>query len=208
MDGATDEARDSYPVDRVTLVGLVFETGAGLRRHLAPMLSRRLGLSGQALEILVRLGRSPGQQLRMSDLAAQSLLTPSGLTRAVDRLVDAGLVRREICPSDRRGAFAALTPAGRETMEAALASHAAEIDHLLAGALLPDEELALVGALRKLRDRVHPEGAAGAPALSACLGTEEAALENVVLECAELAGAELEDAMLGRAVLEGAAPES
>ena len=95
----------------------------------------------------------------MSDLAAQTALTPSGLTRAVDRLSEAGLVSRQACPEDRRGAFAALTDAGETRMRQALDVHRAQLAELLDGALDPDEELAVVAALRKLRDRVNPEAA-------------------------------------------------
>jgi DNA-binding MarR family transcriptional regulator len=108
-------------MEGITLVGLVFETAAGLRRALTPALYERIGVGGQSFDILVRLSRSPGGRLRMSDLAAQTGLTPSGLTRALDRLADAALVRREACPNDRRGAFASLTAEGRERMTAALA---------------------------------------------------------------------------------------
>jgi len=85
----------------------------------------------------------------MSDLAAQTDLTPSGLTRAVDRL--------SACPEDRRGAFAALTDAGEARVRQALDVHRAQLTQLLDGLLDPDEELALVATLRKLRDRVNPE---------------------------------------------------
>ena len=85
-------------VDRITLVGLVFETASGLHRMVGPPLERQCELAGQEFEILVRLTRTPGRRLRMSDLAAQTDLTPSGLTRAVDRLSSAGLVTREACP--------------------------------------------------------------------------------------------------------------
>jgi DNA-binding MarR family transcriptional regulator len=93
----------------------------------------------------------------MSDLAAQTGLTPSGLTRAVDRLSEIGLVSRQACPEDRRGAFAALTQAGDERMAQALAIHRSQIAALLDGALEPEEELVFAAALRKLRDRLNPE---------------------------------------------------
>jgi len=86
----------------------------------------------------------------MSDLAAQTDLTPSGLTRAVDRLSEAGLVRREACREDRRGAFAALTGSGEARMREALDIHRGQLAELLDGVL------ALTAALRKLRDRVNP----------------------------------------------------
>jgi len=144
-------------VDRITLVGLVFETASGLHRAVGPPLERQCELAGQDFEILIRLARTPGGRLRMSDLAAQTDLTPSGLTRAVDRLSEAGLVSRQACPEDRRGAFAALTDAGEARMRQALDLHRAQLTQLLDGLLDPGEELALVATLRKLRDRVNPE---------------------------------------------------
>lgn len=146
-------------IDRITLVGLVFETASGLRRAVSPPLERQCELAGQEFEILIRLARTSGGRLRMSDLAAQTALTPSGLTRAVDRLSQAGLVSRQACPEDRRGAFAALTDAGQTRTRQALDVHRAQLAELLDGALDPDEELAVVAALRKLRDRVNPEAA-------------------------------------------------
>ncbi len=144
-------------LDRITLVGLVLETASGLRRAVAPPLERQCELAGQDFEILIRLARTPGARLRMSDLAAQTALTPSGLTRAIDRLSEIGLVSRRACPEDRRGAFAELTEAGEERMRQALDIHRCQLAELLDGALEPDEELAFVAALRKLRDRVNPE---------------------------------------------------
>ena len=54
----------------------------------------------------------PGRRLRMSVLAERVLLSRSGITRLVDRLVADGMVERSACPTDARGAEAALTPAG------------------------------------------------------------------------------------------------
>jgi DNA-binding MarR family transcriptional regulator len=88
----------------------------------------------------------------MSELAAQTLLSPSGLTRSVDRLEDAGLVVRETCPEDRRGAFAALTVEGKAVMDEAIPRHVAHLDELLHGVLTLEEEQALEALLRKLRD--------------------------------------------------------
>ena len=153
----TNKSRGESEVDRITLVGLVFEAASGLHRAVGPPLERQCDLAGQDFEILIRLARTPGGRLRMSDLAAQTALTPSGLTRAIDRLSDAGLVSRQACPEDRRGAFAALTVSGEERMRQALDIHRTQLAELLDGALDPDEELALVAALRKLRDRVNPE---------------------------------------------------
>jgi len=160
---APEHADSASDHDRITLVGLVFETASGLRRAVGPPLERECELAGQDFEILIRLARTPGGRLRMSDLAAQTALTPSGLTRAVDRLSDAGLVSRQACPEDRRGAFAALTDTGMKRMLRALELHRSQLAELLAGVLEPHEELAFVSALRKLRDRVNPEASSLTP---------------------------------------------
>jgi MarR family 2-MHQ and catechol resistance regulon transcriptional repressor len=149
------EPRDA--ADPVTLVGLVLETATGMRRLLGPRLEKDCGLPGPAFEILLRLLRSPGRRLRMSELAAQTSLSPSGLTRAVDRLDREGLVVRLECPNDRRGTFAALTEAGVLRAREALELHVAELEELLGDLFDADEARSLARALHKLRDRVRPE---------------------------------------------------
>src|SRR5207245_1187215 len=60
--------------------------------------------------LLVQVARGPETGTRPTDLAAHSLLTKSGITRALDRLEDDGLVARRICPSDKRGSLVVRTP--------------------------------------------------------------------------------------------------
>ncbi|GAB4152914.1 MAG: MarR family transcriptional regulator [Cyanobacteria bacterium J069] len=68
--------------------------------------------SMEAYDVLFTLKKAPDYRLRLSDLADQILLSRSNLTRLCDRLETAGLLVRESCPSDRRGTYAVLTPAG------------------------------------------------------------------------------------------------
>jgi MarR family transcriptional regulator, 2-MHQ and catechol-resistance regulon repressor len=149
--------------DRLTLVGLLFESSTALRSHLDRRLDRELGLPLQSFELLLRLARSPGHQLRMSDLAAQTSLTPSGLTRAVDRLERSGLVERAPCPSDRRGAYATLTAAGLDRIRAAVAPHLGHVEQYLTSALDLAEQGLLADLLRKVRDHVNPAAVAAIP---------------------------------------------
>jgi hypothetical protein len=72
--------------DRLTLAGLLAESYTGLRSLTDRRLIEECGLPLQWFVMLLRLARSPDQRLRMSDLADQTNLTPSGLTRAIDRL--------------------------------------------------------------------------------------------------------------------------
>lgn len=81
------------------------------------------GLSLADYEILVHLSDEPAGELRMTELAARTLVSRSGLTRRLDRLVESGLVARRSCPTDRRGVLAVLTPAGRTRLEEAAPTH-------------------------------------------------------------------------------------
>ncbi len=139
---------------RLTTIGLLFESAAGLRQVLERRLESHSGLSNQSFDVLIRLARTPGNRLRMSDLAAQTTLSPSGLTRSVDRLEETGLVVRETCPEDRRGSFAALTTEGKAMMDEAIPLHVAHIDEVLADVLSLEEERTLEALLRKLRDHL------------------------------------------------------
>ena len=81
------------------------------------------GVSLADYEILVHLSAEPAGELRMTELAARTLVSRSGLTRRLDRLVESGLVERRSCPTDRRGVYAVLTPAGRSRLEKAAPTH-------------------------------------------------------------------------------------
>lgn len=63
-------------------------------------------------DVLWALYRAPGRRLRMQELAAHVVLSRTGMTRLVDRIEAAGLLRREPVPGDRRGAFAVITDDG------------------------------------------------------------------------------------------------
>jgi DNA-binding MarR family transcriptional regulator len=74
-------------------------------------------------DVLLRLARAPGRSLRMSELAARVLMSPSGLTRMVDRLVREGLVERGRYDGDARVTLARLTRRGREVLRKAAGTH-------------------------------------------------------------------------------------
>ncbi|HEX3606662.1 MAG TPA: MarR family transcriptional regulator [Candidatus Dormibacteraeota bacterium] len=97
-------------------------------------------------EVLVQLSEAPGRSLRMSELARRSLSSPSRLSHAVARLEELGWVRRQACPSDRRGAFAVLTDEGFAAIEAAAPGHVEGIRNHLLDQLSPEQ----VGQLRQI----------------------------------------------------------
>jgi DNA-binding MarR family transcriptional regulator len=83
----------------------------------------RTGLPLADYEVLLFLTRAPGGALRMADLADRVLLSPSGTTRAADRLERDGLVRRAPDPDDGRATLISLTPTGRRRFRAAAPVH-------------------------------------------------------------------------------------
>jgi DNA-binding MarR family transcriptional regulator len=89
----------------------------------------------------------------MHELAERSHLTPSGLTRRVDRLESDGLVDRVGCPGDRRGAFARLTQRGLDELERAIPHHAAVLDRYIGTRLDGTEADGLVALLGGLVQR-------------------------------------------------------
>lgn len=98
-----------------------------------------LGLD--AYDVLLAVRESPDRRIRLSDLAAATLLTRSGVTRLVDRLEKDGLLRREDVPTDRRGSYAVLTDRGLAELTRAWAVYEGAIDRAF-GAHLSDAEAA------------------------------------------------------------------
>ena len=94
-------------------------------------------------EVLVHLSEADGRQLRMCDLAERLGLSPSGLTRRLDGLVKAGLVRRMPSTADRRVMLATLTDDGVEAMRAAAHDHVASVRRHLIDLLDPTQISAL-----------------------------------------------------------------
>ncbi len=90
-------------------------------------LRARHGLSVTSYEVLMLLGEAPRDRLRVSELSAATLLSVSGMSRMIDRLVGEGLVVKESCEEDGRGADVVLTASGRERLRTARAAHLAGV---------------------------------------------------------------------------------
>src|SRR5512143_789001 len=96
---------------------------AHVSRRLDEDLRAEHGMSLQEYVALLILAEAPDRRLRMGRLAEQLTLSKSGATRLIDRLVDDGLVARVTCPSDLRGAEAALTETGVSRLRSAAPTH-------------------------------------------------------------------------------------
>jgi MarR family 2-MHQ and catechol resistance regulon transcriptional repressor len=145
---------------RLTAFGLLAEAFLGVSAKLEEQLAA-FDLRPLEFEVVLRLGRSPGSRLRMSDLATQAHITTSGITRIVDRLEQDGLVRRVACPTDRRGSFAELTDAGHARLDAILPGHLDVLEEWFYGRLSASALIELQASLRTIRDAVRPGATAG-----------------------------------------------
>lgn len=146
---------------RITAIGLLFEAYSALSARFAVQFAEH-GLSQVEFEVLIRLARSPDQRLRMTDLAAQTALSTSGVTRVIDRLERDGLVVRHACDTDRRISYAQLTASGRTRLEETLPGHLELIEQCFTGQFCVEKLDELLDALRTVRDALRPEATAGA----------------------------------------------
>ena len=145
---------------RFTAVGLFAEAYTGLTNRFAAQFEQHR-LSPVEFEVLLRLARSPDHRLRMTDLAGQTSLSTSGVTRVVDRMDRDGLVRREACASDCRSSYAVLTDNGMSRLEEVLPGHLELVQQWFVDQMSPAQLEQMLEALRRIRDAVNPCATAG-----------------------------------------------
>lgn len=136
----------------IEALGMLIEAHAEVTTALERDLGEACDLPTAFLGVLIRLARTPGEQMRMTQLAGEMTITTSGLTRLVDRMEDAGLVERQRCPGDRRGLLAVLTDAGRARLDEVFPVHLAQVQRRLVDSLDDDELATLTDLLRRVRD--------------------------------------------------------
>jgi DNA-binding MarR family transcriptional regulator len=112
-------------------------------------LQRGAGMPTTYYALLVELSEAPDRTMRMSDLAERLRSSRSRMSHAVARLEENGWVRRESCPTDRRGSFAVLTDEGMAALEAAAPIHVASVRTHLLDQLTP-AQLAQLGEVSEL----------------------------------------------------------
>jgi DNA-binding MarR family transcriptional regulator len=139
LDGAEDRAWRGYMRMRTLL-------HARILRDLA----REAGLSGPDYDVLSHLSESAGRRSRLGELAARMAWSRSRLSHHITRMEQRGLVTREDCAVDGRGAFVVLTDAGFRVVEAAAPGHVASVRRNFVD-LLSREQL---DALTRITDTV------------------------------------------------------
>ena len=137
--------------DRITAYGLMLEANRRLERLFERSLREHHDLSQVEFEALLRLGRSNGAQMSMSELAQQMVLSSGGITRLIDRLGESALVERRQCPEDRRIQWAHLTKAGERRLADALATHLVDLEAHFSALISSDEQAVMNRVLDRLR---------------------------------------------------------
>jgi DNA-binding MarR family transcriptional regulator len=127
----------------------LLQAHATLMRQLETELERETGLALADFDVLAQLSGAGGE-LRMTELASRALISRSGMTRRVARLVDEGLVRRASAGSDARGVVVALTDLGLARLTATAPAHARGIARYFVSRLDDDELALLETALAKV----------------------------------------------------------
>jgi DNA-binding MarR family transcriptional regulator len=139
--------------DVITNWGLIVEAHAAVMKRVAEL--DNTDLPAPFFEVLLRLVRTPGYRLTMSQLAHEITFSTGGFTKLADRMESAGLVMRVACPDDRRVTWMALTPVGETTIAEILPRHVASVRATVLD-VLGGDALAVVGTqMRKLRDSIN-----------------------------------------------------
>jgi DNA-binding MarR family transcriptional regulator len=133
-------------------MGLIVRSHRLLTDRLGRELEQDVGIPLVFFDVLINVGAAPDGRVTMSRLSNDIALTTGGVTRLVDRMVDAGLVERSACPSDRRSIHVVLTPEGRGVLDRAIAAHIEGIDRHLMAHLSDKDRANLVTVLTKILD--------------------------------------------------------
>jgi DNA-binding MarR family transcriptional regulator len=139
--------------------GVLYANAKVLRVAEADLVAR-FGFPLSWLDVLAQLHDAPINGLRIQELQAGSLFTPSGITRLVDRIEAAGLVRRERVVGDRRGVRVVLTPEGRRRHDEAFRAHLPIIEREFGSRLTVDQQRAVADALSPFWHD-DPDGSSG-----------------------------------------------
>ncbi|MFI9616650.1 MarR family winged helix-turn-helix transcriptional regulator [Streptomyces sp. NPDC052023] len=135
------------------------EAATLLEDHLDRQLQRDAGMPHVYYGLLVKLAESPRRRLRMTELAMHAKITRSRLSHAVARLEKNGWVRREDCPSDKRGQFAVLTEQGLEVLKRSAPGHVAAVRQALFERLTPEQQKSLGEIMRIVAEGLQPSEA-------------------------------------------------
>ncbi|WP_234443759.1 MarR family winged helix-turn-helix transcriptional regulator [Streptomyces sp. NRRL B-24484] len=131
-------------------LGLLLRAATRLDRAVDAAMRAECGLSHTMFEVLLMLARARGAGIPQRELAEGLTLTSGGTTRLVDRMEQAGLVRRTPSPADRRITLVGATPEGAEAFGRATVVHARIVDRLFLAPVAEEDRPPLLAALRAI----------------------------------------------------------
>ncbi|MEU7722894.1 MarR family winged helix-turn-helix transcriptional regulator [Streptomyces tibetensis] len=117
--------------------GLLIKAATRLEQRIDTALRKECEIGHTMFEVLIRLCRHPDEEISQRRLADDLTLTSSGITRLIDRMEDAGLVRRVPAPGDRRSVLVEPTGQGRTVFLRAAAVHAAVVERYFVAPVTP-----------------------------------------------------------------------
>ncbi|MFI9203494.1 MarR family winged helix-turn-helix transcriptional regulator [Streptomyces sp. NPDC053048] len=130
-----------------------------LEDHLDRQLQRDAGMPHIYYGLLVQLSEAPRRRMRMTELAQSAKITRSRLSHAIARLEKNGWVRREECPSDKRGQLAVLTDAGFEMLRESAPGHVEAVRAAIFDRLTPEQATRFGEICRIIAAGLEPAGA-------------------------------------------------
>ena len=126
--------------------------------HLDRQLQRDAGMPHVYYGLLVNLSQAPRRRKRMTELAKDAKITRSRLSHAVTRLEKNGWVRREDCPSDKRGQNAVLTDEGYDMLARSAPGHVEAVRQAMFDRLSPQQVQSLGEIMQVIATGLQPEG--------------------------------------------------
>jgi DNA-binding MarR family transcriptional regulator len=150
-------ARRRLAAGELAIWRALVDTTAELRRILGAQLLQESSLSPADYQVLLALSEADGRRLRSSELAATIDWERSRLSHHLGRMERRGLIRRDDCATDSRGAEVSLTDDGARMFRGATAPHMRAIKKHFADALTPEQFEALADILQALQNHLHPD---------------------------------------------------
>jgi len=147
-----------------------------LTAHLARQLAASSDLSTADFGVLVQLTDNPDGRCRAYVLGRELQWEKSRLSHHLTRMERRGLVARSECRSDGRGAYVAVTEAGRAALEAAAPAHAESVRHAVFDGLTPEQVAAFADVSERVLARLEPDGGCDGPADCGPTGEPECGL--------------------------------
>ncbi|ELP63475.1 MarR family winged helix-turn-helix transcriptional regulator [Streptomyces turgidiscabies] len=153
MDAETQRGAETVRAANSRLVqdfGLLIKAATRLEQRLDSVLRRECGISHTMFEVLIRLCRQPGEEVAQHALADDLTLTSSGVTRLIDRMEEAALVRRTPSPEDRRSVLVEVTEHGGAVFLRAAEVHGQVVERYFVAPLTPADYGGLTSSLGQI----------------------------------------------------------